>query len=875
MENSATLTPMMQQYRRFKRQHRDAVLFFRMGDFYEMFYEDAKIASRVLGLTLTSRSKGEKAIPMAGIPYHAVETYLPRMIRAGYRVAICEQVQDPKEAKGIVDRDVTRVVTAGTLTEETMLDQKTNNYLAAVCVRGNVAGIAWVDLSTGEFRAEDIDSRDVYDELTRIAPAECLVPEDETGPRGGSLTDELRNISDAAATIRPEWEFGQDTAYRTLLDHFGTTSLDGFGCEGLGPSICSAGAVLQYLAETQKTSLQHIARIEPWRPADRLILDRATQHSLELTETIRTRQRRGSLLWVLDQTLTSMGGRLLRHCITAPLRTHDEIRRRVLGVKELHDDAPLRSRAREVLKSVNDIERLTSKVSCGRANARDLIGLKESLAVLPRAKEELSVCESEALKGLHDGLDLLDDVRATVATAIAPEPPPTLREGGIIRDGYSAELDELRNIGRDGKSWLANFQADEVRRTGISSLKVGYNKVFGYYLEVTNIHKDKVPNTYIRKQTLKNAERYVTPELKEYESRVLSAEDRARELEYRLFLEIRDGVASHTQRLQRAAEIVAQLDVLAALANVAAENGYAMPEVVEEPALVIEDGRHPVLERTLADEEFVPNDTKLGGENGILMIITGPNMAGKSTYIRQVALIVLMAHMGGFVPARRAKIGLVDRIFTRVGASDELARGQSTFMVEMNETANILNNATDRSLLILDEVGRGTSTFDGVSIAWAITEYVHERVHARTLFATHYHELTEIALVLPGARNYNIAVREWGEEIVFLRKILPGGTDKSYGIHVARLAGIPKEVIRRATSLLTNLEALALDSDGRPKFLSGKARVPRKKVRQLSLFQAREEAVADALRRADVSNMTPMDALAKLAELQQQLLDGK
>ena len=870
-------TPMMQQYLRIKAAHQNAILMFRLGDFYEMFYDDAKTAAKVLGLTLTSRQKGDKAVPMAGVPYHAVEGYVQRLIRAGYKVAVCDQVQDPEEAKGLVDRDVTRVITAGTLTEEGLLPAKSHNFLAAVIVSGHAAGLSWVDLSTGAFYAEDIRAAQLHDELARIQPSECLVPEESSG-REVAEVKHLRDHFEGMLTPRPDWVFGRDTALRALLDHFKTVSLDGFGCGDLGISVCAAGAVINYLLETQKTSLAHINKITPFARDRCVVLDRSTQRSLELTQTMRSGEKEGSLLWALDQTSTSMGGRLLRDWVLSPLKDVAAIRARQEAVGELFANSKLREELRGILNSVYDLERLAAKVSTGRANARDLLSVKQSLSLLPDLKEKMKECRSPMLAALAD-LDVIEDVRVLVGAAIGNDPPPTLRDGGIIREGYDQDLDEIRSIGRDGKSWMANFQATEVQRTGIPSLKVGYNKVFGYYIEITNTHAEKIPTDYVRKQTLKNAERYITPELKEYETRVLTADERAKDLEYEIFTKVRNAVSEQTTRLQRAAEVIAHIDVVAGLAAVAAGNNYVMPEVCDDLTLDIRDGRHPVLERTLVGEKFVPNDVEMDGKNVNVLVITGPNMAGKSTYIRQVALLVLMAQMGAFIPAKSARVGIVDRIFTRVGASDELTRGQSTFMVEMSETANILNNATERSLLILDEVGRGTSTFDGVSIAWAVTEYICQHLKSRTLFATHYHELTELALMFPTVRNYNIAVREWNEEIIFLRKIVEGGTDKSYGIHVARLAGIPRKVVDRARVILTNLEANSLDINDKPKFAQTSSPAPRRARKpmpgQLSLFSVpagpaappEHKAIVDEVKKLDTSKMTPLQALNKLEEL--------
>ena len=867
-----TETPMMRQYNEIKRQHKDALLFFRMGDFYELFFEDAKLAAKVLGITLTSRSKGEGAIPMAGMPHHSSESYIRRLIKAGYKVAICDQLQDPDEAKGIVDRGVTRIITPGTVTEDTLLEDKSNNYLMAVLETNSMLGLSWIDLSTGRFEVEDIQKELLFDEFARLNPSELLLPE-ETVRNNTSFMERVRAECDGIVTSRPDWEFSKDTAYRILTEHFGTTSLEGFGCEDLGPSLGAAGAVIQYLRETQKTSIKHIGKIQKHQTDNRILIDKATQQSLELTQTMRTRNREGSLLGVIDQTKTPMGARLFREWVISPLSISAEIKYRQLGVKELFEKSELRRELRNILGNIYDIERISTKVSCGRANARDLVSLKQSLSKLPALKEKLTFCISDILVSIEQQIDVLDEVRTLIGTAIVPDPPPMIKDGGLIREGYDATLDELKYISKNGKSWIANFQAEEIARTGINSLKVGFNKVFGYYIEVTNLHKDNIPKTYIRKQTIKNAERFITPELKDYETKVLTADERAKDLEYDIFIQIREQVGAFTPQLQKTSEAIAFIDVLSALASLAVENRYIMPEITDSLELKITDGRHPVLDRKLVGESFVPNDVNLDGINDKIMVITGPNMAGKSTYIRQIALLVLMAQMGSFIPAREAVIGTVDRIFTRVGASDELSRGQSTFMVEMNETSNILNNATERSLIILDEVGRGTSTFDGVSIAWAITEYIYQHIKARTLFATHYHELTELSILFPGIKNYNIAVKEWGDEIIFLRKIVEGGTDKSYGIHVARLAGIPKEVIQRARIILNNLEAATLDVNGKPKFAPMKSAQDKKQTAQLKLFVSKQDMVIEEIKKLDTTKISPIDALNKLDELKKKLED--
>jgi len=863
-------TPMMQQYKRIKAEHQDAILLFRMGDFYEMFFDDAVTASRVLGLTLTARSKEKGGkIPLAGVPHHAVDGYIKKLILAGYRVAVCDQLEDPKQAKGIVDRGVTRVITAGTLTDDLLPDQRASNYLAAICPRSKECGIAWVDLSTGRFFAQEVPPDRLTDELGRIGPAECLYPEGLTA-RNARLVRELEQMTTGAA--RQEWIFDRRNALKALYKHFGVTSLDGFGCGDLNSGACAAGAVIEYLNETQRTSLGHIDRIERFADERHLLIDRATKRSLELVETMRTRERRGSLLWVLDKTATTMGARLLYEWVMSPLRSPAEIARRQDGVAEFVDDPDLRDDVRAVLERMYDVERIAAKISTGRANARDLAALRQSVQMLPGLKALVEPRGAHILRQLAGQLDPLDDVAGLIARAIVDEPPATIREGGMIRRGYNPELDELRTIQRDARTWMAKYQAEEIKRTRIDSLKVGFNQVFGYYIEVTHTHADKIPDNYVRKQTLKNAERYITPELKEYETKVLTSGERADQLEYDLFVEARETVAAETHRVLAVARAAAELDVLSGLGYVAAENRYCRPVVDDSRRLLIKDGRHPVLEQTLEGEPFVPNDSMLDGEEQTMAIITGPNMAGKSTYIRQVALIALMAQMGGFVPAKSAEIGVCDRIFARVGASDEISRAQSTFMVEMNETANILNNATDRSLIVLDEVGRGTSTYDGVSIAWAVSEYIHEKVGARTLFATHYHELTALESVLPKSRNYNVAVREWEDEVIFLRKIIEGGTDKSYGVHVAKLAGVPRSIVERAKKILAQLEASDLDEQDRSRLAPVKVKAKKPSDMQLTLFRSPHEATIDALRKLNTETMSPLEALMKLQSLKEEIL---
>jgi DNA mismatch repair protein MutS len=866
----------MEQYHKVKKQHQDCLLFFRLGDFYEMFYEDAKTAARVLGIALTSRFKGtDHVVPMAGVPFHSVTSYLNRLLRAGFKVAVCEQLEDADEADDLVERGVIRIVTPGTLTEGEILNAKTNNFLAAVTVSGQDAGLAWVDLSTGEFRAEDLPARELLDELTRISPSETLFPE-SLPDRDAKLIETCRSAIRGMFTPAADWTFDRDGAVKTLSKHFSTANLDGFGCGDLGPALAAAGAVIEYLNQTQKVRLSHIVRLETFVKKDKLILDRTTQLSLELTQTLRGGDERGTLLWVLDRTCTPMGARLMREWITCPLTNVSEIKNRQAGVGEFAGNLTLRNAVQQQLSKVYDIERITSKLGSARANGKDLVSLKLSLSALPGLKDYVSRADSQILQDHAASLDTLDDVKSLIHAALVDDPPVPIKEGGLIREGFDAQLDETRAIAHGGKKWIAELQQRERERTGIQTLKIGYTNIFGYYIEITHANTEKVPSDYTRKQTLKNAERYVTPELKEYEEKVLTAEERSKKMEYEIFLKVRDEVAKKIPQLLKVAHAVAVIDVLASLGLAAFENSYCPPVVDEETVLSIKDGRHPVLEKML-EEKFVSNDVLLDCGEQRLLLITGPNMAGKSTYIRQVALMVLMAQMGGFVPAKEARIGVVDRIFTRVGAADELARGRSTFMVEMNETANILNNATARSLIVLDEIGRGTSTFDGVSIAWAVTEYIHDRIGARTMFATHYHELTEIARLLPGVRNFHISIKEWGEKIIFIRKIVEGATDKSYGIHVARLAGIPKEVIERAKTVLTNLEAQVLDAKGVPKFAPPpmRAKKPTREMFQLSMFgPPLPSRVEEELKEIDTDKLTPLEALQRLQELKKMTSDG-
>ncbi|HBE70222.1 MAG TPA: DNA mismatch repair protein MutS [Planctomycetaceae bacterium] len=870
------MSPMMRQYEEAKQACGDALLLFRMGDFYELFHEDAKICARVLGLTLTSRDKGENPIPMAGFPYHQLEGYLAKLIRQGHRVAVCDQVEDPKQAKGIVRREVTRIVTAGTLTEEALLDPLRSNLLVAVLdlsgrtdgrkkeLEPDVVGLAWAELSSGRFEAGVFAKSRLVDELARLEPSEVLIPEDDT-----CLSSEDEHSF--TLTRRPSWQFAVDEAQRNLCHHFKTRSLEGMGWndDSDAPAIGAAGAVISYLDETQKTSFEHVAQLLPYREDRSLHIDAATRRSLELTHTMRDRDRSGSLLSVIDKTCTSMGARMLSAWLSTPLCDLAGIEKRHASVGELVDDQTLRAELRTALDEIYDLQRLLGRVATGRASPRDLRHVGTTLAQLPAIKATLEPCHSELLASLNERLEPLTDLRDRLLSALKEECPLHLRDGGFLRDGFDANLDELRGLARGGKQWIAEYQARQCEESGIPSLKVGYTKVFGYYLEVTNAHKDKIPDHFIRKQTLKNAERYITDELKQYEQKVISADEKALALELEIFAQLRQQVAERLGTLQQIADVVAEIDVLAGLAELAKKHSYVRPQMLQTDELEILEGRHPVIDATAPQGTFVPNDCRIGSDHGSVMLITGPNMAGKSTYIRQVALLTLLAQLGSFVPAKKARIGVADRIFARVGASDELSRGQSTFMVEMVETARILNTATDRSLVILDEIGRGTSTYDGLSLAWAIVEHLHDTVAARTLFATHYHELTQLSKSLPSVRNFNVAVKEWDDNIVFLHRIVPGGADKSYGIHVARLAGVPGEVNQRAKEILEQLESDHLNHRGDSK-ITPPRRSPDSPI-QLTLFEVADHPVMDKLREVDVSATTPIEALQMIEKWQSEL----
>jgi DNA mismatch repair protein MutS len=866
---SSATTPMMEQFWRAKQEQPDALLFFRMGDFYELFHDDAHVAARELGIALTSRSKGEDAIAMAGVPVRSVESYLMRLVQKGFKVAICEQLQDPREAKGVVDRAIVRVVTAGTITEETSLRAREPNFLASLHASHDSACIAWLDVSIGRFQAMLVPRAKIVDEIARLDPAELLwsAAARDADPE---LARELDEMLGKRITLRDPWRFERESARRILLEQFKTASLEGFGIDESSPVVSAAGALLQYVQETQRSACAHILRIELVDPSRHLVLDRATRSCLEIFATQREGRREGTLLDAIDATLTPMGGRLLREWLHNPLREVEPILERQRALAELVESPFLREEVRDVCAGVLDVERLAAKVSTRRAHARDLVALCESLEAVGPMRAKLENVYSTLLAELRAKLDPLDDVVSRVRNTLVDDPPLAVLEGGLVRAGFSAELDELRGIAGDGKSWMARFQADEARRTGINNLKVGFNSVFGYFIEVPRGQIERVPDNYTRKQTIKTAERYITSELKEFETKVLHSEELARDLEHSIFDELRDAIAGEIPRILQTAQALAWIDVVAALAQRAAENRYVAPTVDSGDVIRIVDGRHPVVERNPKADAFVPNDSRLNRSDALISLITGPNMAGKSTYIRQTALIVLMAQIGSFVPAAEARIGVVDRIFTRIGSADDIGRNASTFMVEMIEIANILNNATARSLIVLDEVGRGTSTFDGLALAWAIVEHVHDKIRARTLFATHYHQLTDLASRLKGVCNLNVAVREWNDEIVFLHKIVAGGTDRSYGIHVARLAGVPREVIDRARDILADIEKEA--EDLAPRIARGATSARSTDgATQLGLFEPVPSAVQKELEKLDLDRLTPIEALLVLRELKQLL----
>jgi DNA mismatch repair protein MutS len=875
------LTPMMKQYMQTKEEYKDCILFYRLGDFYEMFFDDALTASKELEITLTGKNCGlEERAPMCGIPYHAVDSYLNRLVSKGYKVAICEQVEDPKTAKGIVKREVIRVVTPGTNLDTQGLDETKNNYIMCIVYMADRYGLSVADVTTGEYLVTELDSQTkLMDELYKFMPSEIVC--NEAFYMSGLDLDDLKNRLHMAIYSLEAWYFDDALCRETLQEHFKVASLEGIGLSDYECGMIASGALLKYLEETQKNSLSHMSRLTRYATGNYMVLDSATRRNLELVETLREKQKRGSLLWVLDKTKTAMGARTLRKYVEQPLIDKKSIVKRLDAVAELKDNAICREEIREYLNPVYDLERLVGKITYQSANPRDLIAFQSSLSMLPSVKCILKDMESDLLKEIYEELDPLEELCDLVGRAIQEEPPLAMKEGGIIKDGYNEEVDRLRKAKSEGKNWLADLETREREKTGIKNLRIRYNKVFGYYLEVTNSFKDLVPDYYTRKQTLANAERYIIPELKELEDTILGAEDKLCALEYELYCEVRNTIAAELTRIQRTAKAVAKLDVIASLALVAERNNYVRPKINEKGVIDIRDGRHPVVEKMIPNDMFIANDTYLDDKKQRISIITGPNMAGKSTYMRQAALIVLMAQLGSFVPASSANIGLVDRIFTRVGASDDLASGQSTFMVEMNEVANILRNATSKSLLILDEIGRGTSTFDGLSIAWAVVEYISNSklLGAKTLFATHYHELTELEGKISNVNNYCIAVKEKGDDIVFLRKIVKGGADKSYGIQVAKLAGVPDPVINRAKEIVEEL--VTADITGKVKDIAVQGSETKKKTQkkldevdltQFSLFDTvKDDDVLNELKELDISHMTPMDAMNKLYQLQNKL----
>ena len=875
------LTPMMKQYMQTKEEYKDCILFYRLGDFYEMFFDDALTASKELEITLTGKNCGlEERAPMCGIPYHAVDSYLNRLVSKGYKVAICEQVEDPKTAKGIVKREVIRVVTPGTNLDTQGLDETKNNYIMCIVYMADRYGLSVADVTTGEYLVTELDSQTkLMDELYKFMPSEIVC--NEAFYMSGLDLDDLKNRLHMAIYSLEAWYFDDALCRETLQEHFKVASLEGIGLSDYECGMIASGALLKYLEETQKNSLSHMSRLTRYATGNYMVLDSATRRNLELVETLREKQKRGSLLWVLDKTKTAMGARTLRKYVEQPLIDKESIVKRLDAVAELKDNAICREEIREYLNPVYDLERLVGKITYQSANPRDLIAFQSSLSMLPSVKCILKDMESDLLKEIYEELDPLEELCDLVGRAIQEEPPLAMKEGGIIKDGYNEEVDRLRKAKSEGKNWLADLETKEREKTGIKNLRIRYNKVFGYYLEVTNSFKDLVPDYYTRKQTLANAERYIIPELKELEDTILGAEDKLCALEYELYCEVRNTIAAELTRIQRTAKAVAKLDVIASLALVAERNNYVRPKINEKGVIDIRDGRHPVVEKMIPNDMFIANDTYLDDKKQRISIITGPNMAGKSTYMRQAALIVLMAQLGSFVPASSANIGLVDRIFTRVGASDDLASGQSTFMVEMNEVANILRNATSKSLLILDEIGRGTSTFDGLSIAWAVVEYISNSklLGAKTLFATHYHELTELEGKISNVNNYCIAVKEKGDDIVFLRKIVKGGADKSYGIQVAKLAGVPDPVINRAKEIVEEL--VTADITGKVKDIAVQGSETKKKkqkkldevdLTQFSLFDTvKDDDVLNELKELDISHMTPMDAMNKLYQLQNKL----
>ncbi|RBP45602.1 DNA mismatch repair protein MutS [Garciella nitratireducens] len=880
----AKLTPMMEQYLKIHDQVKDAILFFRLGDFYEMFFDDAILASKELEITLTGRDCGlEERAPMCGVPYHSAETYIAKLIEKGYKVAICEQVEDPSEAKGIVRREITRIISPGTVIDGEMLDDNKNNYLLCIYYEDEQFGLGVTDISTGEFMVSEIQhSRSVLiDEIGKLNPSEIIT--------NNSLykNKELKNLIEEKLNIKinpyPNKYFNYKECEKKIKKHFHVYSLTSVDLDAYPIIVKAAGALIQYLEQTQKNALSHINQINRYAIEEYMLLDLSTRRNLELTETIRGKEKKGSLLWVIDKTLTSMGARLLRQWVEQPLLNKEQIQKRLDGVEEIYHDIVLRKELENLLKKVYDIQRLITRISYGNANARDLLSLKQSIGILPELKKILSKCNSALLKQIYDQLDTLEDIFSLINQGIIEDPPQTIKEGNIIKDGFNKEVDKYRDASRFGKQWIKKMEQEEKKKTGIKSLKIRFNKVFGYYIEVTKSNLHLVPDYFIRKQTLANSERYFTHELKEIEDKILGAEDKVVQLEYKIFQNIRERILSQIIRIQSSAKCIAFLDAIWSLATIAYENHYVKPVITNKDEIDIKEGRHPVVENMMDYSEFVPNDCKINCGNNRIMLITGPNMAGKSTYMRQVALIVLMAQIGSFVPAKQAKIGIVDRIFTRVGASDDLASGQSTFMVEMSEVSNILKNASKNSLVILDEIGRGTSTFDGLSIAWAVIEYINDKkyIGCKTLFATHYHELTVLEDQLEGVKNYSIAVKEENDDIVFLREIISGKTDQSYGIQVAKIAGLPDEVIKRSKEILNKLEFSDSNKKRFPheKYLKTAITKERKEINtknyndnnHLTLFNYKYEEIIQKIKSLQLDRMTPIEIMNYMYKLQKNL----
>lgn len=869
---SQNFTPLMNQYLSIKKEQPDALLLFRMGDFYETFFDDAKKASRILGIALTTRDKNKKnPVPLAGFPYHALNNYLKKLIDNGIKVAICEQVEDPKFAKKLVKRKIIEVITPGTILQDDFLKGKKNNFLTAIYEGKSNFGLASIDISTGEFLCSELSNDKILDEIVRIHPTEILLPERTES----KLEQDIKIFYSPTFTKYESWRYDFIEAEDILKRHFTVLSLDGFGLAGKNNAVCASAAILSYLQDLKGTELQHITNLKFYEANQFMQVDAISRHNLELIESIRTRERKGTLLDTIDYTKTPMGNRLLFQWILNPLIDKTEIDNRLDSVSELLDKSHIRNSLINILKEIGDIERIISKIGTGKAYPRDLIALKNYLHLAKPISDLIKDCESKILKGLFSSIQSFDEVILIIENALIEEAPLTIQDGGIIKDGYNKELDNLRNVSKNGKKWIAKLQDKEIARTGITKLKVRFNNVFGYYIEVTKSYLDKVPEDYTRKQTLVNAERFITPELKEYESQVLGAEERIKQLEYSIFIEIRNKLTKFIPRMQKFSYVISVLDVITNFSQIAYYSNYTRPEISDELKIEIKDGRHPVIEKLITEETFIPNDTYLYNKSDRILLITGPNMAGKSTFLRQVGLIVLMAQMGSFVPASSAKIGIVDKIFTRVGASDNLALGQSTFLVEMIETANILHNATPRSLVLLDEIGRGTSTFDGLSIAWAVVEYLHENkdVSPKTLFATHYHELTELAEIFKAVKNYNITVKEWKDKVIFLRKVVPGSADQSYGIQVAKLAGIPDKVISRAKEILTDLEKNEFSETS----IFEKTKRKKSSDTQTNFFDFlsqktnKERMILDELKIIDLNILTPLEAMKLLADIKNKL----